>query len=384
MASTDSLKILGIFGRTDSTGAAAADVDQEELRLNASATLAPGFLPNMLNQSFNANAFRVRQDTGSNMNVKVGSGTTKVDGYVLQGTTAGQGSYVVRLEATTKTVSVPAADATNPARYGVYLFVNDTAYGGTAARAFVDVNCIRGTPAGSPVTPGPLAAWSASVLLWEFQLPANATAVTNTILDAGTDDRVASASPLPGLGLRPFTTTAKRDATIGSPVEGQEVAVTGEDRIYTYNGAGWVRTGHYATAGRTGFDISRAGSVQAVANSTQTTVTFDTVTLDTDAWHSGATFTFLTVPTGADGMYALSVLLSWSVAGISTEGVWLSISGTDYLLTAFTAPAVSSANRVYSANVPLAATQQFGIKVFQTSGGSDNLNITLRGIRIGF
>jgi hypothetical protein len=42
----------------------------------------------------------VRQDIGSNMNVKVGSGTTKVDGYAVQGTVAGQGTYIVRLDAT--------------------------------------------------------------------------------------------------------------------------------------------------------------------------------------------------------------------------------------------------------------------------------------------
>jgi predicted metalloprotease with PDZ domain len=84
-------------------------------------------------------------------------------------------------------------DATNPARYGVYAFIDDTAYSAaTPSRAYANVTCIRGTPAGSPVTPTALAAWSASALLWEFQLPANATAVTNTILDAGTDRRVRS------------------------------------------------------------------------------------------------------------------------------------------------------------------------------------------------
>jgi hypothetical protein len=83
------------------------------------------------------------------MNVKVGSGTTKLDGYCVRGTVAGQGCYVVRLDAATETVAAPATDPTNPARYGVYLFVNDTAYGGTAARAYADITCLRGTPAGS-------------------------------------------------------------------------------------------------------------------------------------------------------------------------------------------------------------------------------------------
>jgi hypothetical protein len=40
--------------------------------------------------------------------------------------------------------------------------------------------------------------WSASALLWEFQLPAAATAVTNVILDSATSfDRRVTADLLP-------------------------------------------------------------------------------------------------------------------------------------------------------------------------------------------
>jgi hypothetical protein len=196
MAAQDNLKVSYIAGRTASGSATAVDdVDQEELRLPIGALLTPGYLHNLQTQATSANAFQVRQNTGTDMNVLVGSGTTKVDGYVLLGSVAGQGAYILRLDAATKTVAVPAADATNPARYGVYAFIDDTAYSGDASRAYANVTCIRGTPAGSPVTPTALAVWSASALLWEFQLPANATAVTNTILDAGTDRRVKASIP---------------------------------------------------------------------------------------------------------------------------------------------------------------------------------------------
>lgn len=196
MAAQDSLKVSAILGRTASGASTGVpDVDQEELRFAITATLAPGYLPSMIDQTANTSAFNVRQDTGSNMQVKVGSGTTKKDGYVILGTAAGQGAYIVRLDAATKTLTVPATDATNPARYGVYLYVDDAAYSGTASRAYANIACIRGTPAGSPTTPGPLATYSAYALLWEFQLAANATAVTNTILDntsISTDRRVAA------------------------------------------------------------------------------------------------------------------------------------------------------------------------------------------------
>jgi hypothetical protein len=239
MAAVDSLKILAIAGRTDSAGVAQPDQDQEETRLPTGILLGQGFTPNLLDQSVNPNAWRVRQNTGTDMNVLVGSGTTKRDGYVLRGTVAGQGSYIVRLDATTKSVSVPATDATNPARYGVYLWVNDAAYSGTASRAYAGISCLRGTPAGSPVTPTASAVWSAWALLWEFQLPANATAVTNTILDSGTsiDQRVRATSQIGPRGVVGYATQAGSQATISAVTDLTSMLVawtvpTGGGRLY--------------------------------------------------------------------------------------------------------------------------------------------------------
>lgn len=183
MAAVGSLKVYTIAGRTDSAGTSQNDTDQEEMRLAVGVLLRQGYTSNLLDGTLNANAWQVRQNTGTDMNVKVGSGTSQRDGYVLRGTVAGQGTYVVRLDAATLTAAVPATDPTNPARYGVFLFIDDAAYSGDASRAYAGISCIRGTPSGSPATPAALATWSASVLLWEFQLPASATAVTNTILD---------------------------------------------------------------------------------------------------------------------------------------------------------------------------------------------------------
>lgn len=194
MPAVGSLKCFAIGGRTDSAGTAQNDVDQEELRSLIGVILRPGLTFNLLDQTPNPNGFQVRQNTGADMNVKVGSTTTKVDGYILRGTVAGQGSYLIRLDSSGLVVSVPAADGTNPARYGVYAFVDDAAYSGDASRAYAGVSCIRGTPAGSPTTPAALAVWSAWALLWEFQLPALSAAVTNAILDnaSAIDQRIHS------------------------------------------------------------------------------------------------------------------------------------------------------------------------------------------------
>lgn len=198
MAAVNSLKCFMIAGRTDSAGTAQTDVDQEELRILPNALLRQGLLANATDGTPNPNGYRVRQNTGADMNVLVGSTSTKRDVYCLRGSTNGQGSYLVRLDATTMLVSVPATDAVNPARYGVYLWVDDAAYSGTAARAYANITCLRGTPAASPTTPAASAVWSAYALLWEFQLPALATAVTNVILDSATSyDRRVTADLLP-------------------------------------------------------------------------------------------------------------------------------------------------------------------------------------------
>lgn len=198
MPAVNSLKCLAIAGRTDAAGAAAVDVDQEELRFLAVALLRQGLLNNALDMTPNPNGFRARQNTGADMNVRVGGGTTQRDLYLLRGTLAGQGAYLVRMDATTVTYSVPATDAALPCRYGVYLFIDDTAYAGTALRANANIQVLRGTPNASPTTPAASAVWSASALLWEFQLPALATAVTDVILDSATSfDRRVTADLLP-------------------------------------------------------------------------------------------------------------------------------------------------------------------------------------------
>ena len=198
MAAVNSLKCFAIAGRTDAAGTAQVDVDQEELRFLAVALLRQGLLPNALDMTPNPNGFRPRQNTGADMNIKVGSGTTQRDLYLLRGNTAGQGAYLVRIDAATITLAVPASDATNPARYGVYAYIDDTAYAGTASRANANIAVLRGTPAGSPATPAASAVWSAYALLWEFQLPALASAVTDVILDSATSfDRRVTADLLP-------------------------------------------------------------------------------------------------------------------------------------------------------------------------------------------
>lgn len=211
MAAVGSLKCFALAGRTDSGGAAQADTDWEELRMGMFCGGAgPGMLPSYIDGTPNPNGWNVRQNTGSDQNVKIGSTVTKADIYVLRGTVAGQGQYAVRLDSAGLVVPFSAApDASLPTRYGVYLFVDDAAYSGDASRAYAGVSCLKGTPNASPVTPSASAVWSASALLWEFQMPAGAGgSITNTILDqASSIDQRTTSNPIASdvLGIQVFT-----------------------------------------------------------------------------------------------------------------------------------------------------------------------------------
>lgn len=104
--------------------------------------------------------------------------------------------------------------------------------------------------------------------------------------------------------VTPFTTTTARDSAITSPVEGMVCVVTGEDRLYVYDGAAWQRAGHYASAGRTGCSIQRV-SGQSTTNNTLETVSWDTETQDTDGFIT-VTSPTITIPTGLGGFYFLT------------------------------------------------------------------------------
>lgn len=207
MASVHSLKVFVIGGRTNSSGTAQVDFDQEEMRLPLTAMRRRGRTENLITHLPNLDAFQVRENTGFDMNVKVGSGTASADGYILKGTAAGQGSYLVMLDETTKTVSVPAADASLITAYGVYLFVNDESYSGTAGSAYAEVTVLAGTPhASAPTVPSASVSWLASALLWSFWLPGAATAVTDTILD--NSNAVDARKSSTALGVNPLEVAA--------------------------------------------------------------------------------------------------------------------------------------------------------------------------------
>lgn len=133
-----------------------------------------------------ANSFKVAQNLGTDMNVKVGSGTA-YDRAAVQGDNAGQGVYIVEHQNATQVLAVAAADATNPRIDIVILRVYDDPFD-SSGNSYADLEVITGTPAGSPSAP---AVPSSAVKLAEVAVAAGATAIVNADI---TDTRVEAAA----------------------------------------------------------------------------------------------------------------------------------------------------------------------------------------------
>lgn len=186
--------VAAIGNRTDSAGASVADYTAEEARFVAS-ILNGGYIKP-------TSAFQVTQQASPNMTVLVGSGTAKADYYVVPGTVGGQGNYIVRLDATSITVTVPAADASQTRTDQVYLVVRDNAYD-ASARALPQIGYRQGDLGGA--TPGPDSAWDAYALLATISVPALDTAIQTAQI---TDGRVA-ATLIDGVGVNTSTLVLK-------------------------------------------------------------------------------------------------------------------------------------------------------------------------------
>lgn len=225
---TDStFAVSAIGGRTNAAGVAVADYTAEEARF-ASQILTEGYLT--------TGAFAVTPQTVAAMSVKVGSGTAKADYYVVDGDVGGQGRYVVRLDATSQTVTVPAADASQTRTDEVYLVVRDTVYD-ASSRALPTIGYRKGDLGGA--NPGPDAAWRASVLLARIVVAAGAQTIA-TVSDQRTAAAVAApkmtlnGSDLAGLLAGKSATSHGHDpisSVMTSPARGR--ARWGSDVIHT-------------------------------------------------------------------------------------------------------------------------------------------------------
>lgn len=183
-------QVFAAQARTDSAGAAVDDVNGEDLR-----TILELFTAGVIG----ANSYKVQQrGAGANMSVDVGSGVADTDKAILDGINPGQGNYLTRMETGTLNVVVPAAHASLARIDEVYLVMLDNAYDGTA-RVLPRIAYRDGTPAGSPVAPGPDAAWDAFLKLATISVPASDTTIGTAQI---TDNRVVAGSGMVSGGIQ--------------------------------------------------------------------------------------------------------------------------------------------------------------------------------------
>lgn len=120
-------------------------------------------------------SYQVLQNTGSDMNVKVGSGSA-FDRAVVEGDVAGQANFVCEHQNATVTLAIASADPTNPRIDIVILRVYDDTFD-SSGNEYSDIEVITGTPAASPTAP---ATPNSALLLATVEVAASVSAITNS------------------------------------------------------------------------------------------------------------------------------------------------------------------------------------------------------------
>lgn len=123
-------------------------------------------------------SFKVTQDSGSNMKVKVGSGSP-FDRCVVRSGVPGGGTYILEHQDATVTLDVEASDSTNDRIDIVVARVYDDIFD-SSGEYYSDIEIITGTPAGSPSAP---ATPPGALKLAEILVAASSTAVTDGDID---------------------------------------------------------------------------------------------------------------------------------------------------------------------------------------------------------
>ncbi|MDF1596939.1 MAG: hypothetical protein P1T08_12745 [Acidimicrobiia bacterium] len=119
-------------------------------------------------------SFKVAQNLGTDMNVKVGSGTA-YDRAVVAGDLAGQGVYVIEHQNASQVLAVPASDPTNPRKDIVIARIYDDTFD-SSGNSYADVELIQGTPAAAPTAP---TLPDGALLLATVDVAAATTAIVN-------------------------------------------------------------------------------------------------------------------------------------------------------------------------------------------------------------
>lgn len=222
------------------------------------------------------NSYKVAQDTGANMQVKVGSGAPGDIG-VIEGDVAQMGTFIAEHQNATQTLVVAASDPTDPRKDIVILRVYDDTFD-SSGNSFADLEVIQGTPAPSPSEP---ALPDSAIKLAVVDVAAGVTAITDAVI---TDSR-AEAFTIAAHGALGYseasvdqgsitgTTTDLTDLSVTVNVpSGRQVKITGsvmvkstviqdEIRLRIQEGGTVLQIARDLSGERTGFPVTIQRSV---------------------------------------------------------------------------------------------------------------------------
>ena len=111
---------------------------------------------------------------------------------------------------------------------------------------------------------------------------------------------------------------------------------------------------------------------QSISDSTDTTLTWDSETYDTDAFHSTSSNTNrITIPSGLDGVYLVVLSVRFAASATGDRRAWVENSaGTVLARVMARATAASFTQLNLSFMWEAAAADYFSARVYQSSGGA--------------
>ena len=117
---------------------------------------------------------------------------------------------------------------------------------------------------------------------------------------------------------------------------------------------------------------SATGSAQSIPNSVGTNLTWDSVTFDSGGFATTTPFTSWSIPTGLDGVYAISARFALASAGGTRN--WITLEGSPTFAGTDARAFFGTGENVGSTTVvlPLEGGNTIFAQVFQTSGGALN------------
>lgn len=190
----------------------------------------------------------------------------------------------------------------------------------------------------------------------------NTHAQIDTAITASTAHIAATGTAVHGLGTM-STQAASAVAITGGTIAGATITGT------TISTTNTITTG---TTIKTPMARAYNSAVQAIANNSVTTITFDSERWDTDAIHSTSVNTSrLTCKTA--GVYTIGAHIGFAANSTGIRNVYIYLNGTTYIAINI-APAVNGDASIYSVTTDyeLAVNDYVEAQVLQTSGGSLN------------